>query len=447
MSIAYPHLAARIYNRPLLIQPAALDAILAGIGPRLLGQGSAKAQAAVEPVRTDLFGAFGGQWSESGYKVINGVAVIAAMGALVHRGRFDLAECQSILGYDDIVAMAEAAAGDASVRAFVTVWDSPGGEAAGAFDAHDRLLALRGTKPHVAVLDSMALSAGYLCACSADEVVISRTGHAGSIGVVMRHADLSKALEAEGVAITHIFSGSHKIDANPFEPLSASVRADLQRESDGLHALFISAVAGARRIDADAVRNTQAAVYRGIAAIDAGLADRVGTLDQVITELAGGSRPTPVGQPARATAHDKGATQMSGNTVPAGNPTPATSPVAFTQADLDRVRAEAHAEGRSAGMDAERTRVAGILTHAEAADRTALAHQCITTGLSVEQAGAILGASPKAVSVQTSAHSPFAAAMAAVGNPDVPATAEPEGKVDTDEKLAASIVSLFRNAS
>ncbi len=447
MSIAYPHLAARIYNRPLLIQPAALDAMLAGIGPRLLGQVGIDAQTAGAPVRADMFGAFGGQWSEAGYKIINGVAVIAAMGALVHRGRFDLAECRSILGYDDIVAMAEAAATDASVRAMVTVWDSPGGEAAGAFDAHDRLLALRGTKPHVAVVDSMALSAGYLCACAADVVVISRTGHVGSIGVVMRHADLSKALEADGVAITHIYSGSHKIDANPFEPLPDSVRADLQRESDGLYALFIESVAGARRIDADAVRNTQAAVYRGTAAVSAELADRVGTLDQVISELAGFRQPTQVGQPARATANDKGATQMSGNTVPAGNSTPATTPAAFTQADLDRVRAEAHAEGRTAGMDAERTRVAGILTHAEAADRTALAHQCITTGLSVEQAGAILGASPKATAVQTSAHSPFAAAMAGVGNPDVPATTEPEGKVDTDEKLAAGIVSLFRNAS
>jgi len=440
VTIAYPHLAARIFNRPLLIQPAALDAILAGIAPRLLGQTGGTPAAA--PMHADLFGAMGGQWSDNGYKVIDGVAVISAMGALVHRGRFDAATCTNVLGYDTVVAQAEAAAADASIRAIVTVWDSPGGEAAGAFEAHDRLLALRGTKPHIAVLDSMALSAGYLGACTADEIVISRTGHAGSVGVVMRHADLSRALEADGVAITHIYSGGHKIDGNPFEPLPDSVRADLQRESDGLYAMFIDAVATARRLDPDAVRNTQAAVFRGVAAVAAGLADRIGTLDQVISELAGSSRPAPVGHPARATATDTGETRMSGTTTPAGNDQPAS----VTQAALDAARAEGHAAGLQAGAEAERTRVSGILTHANAEGRTALAHQCITTGLSVDQAGAILGAAPVAAT-PSAAGNAFAAAMAGVKNPDVKHGSQGDDAApdNTEAALAASIVGLIGN--
>lgn len=440
MSIPYPHLAARIFNRPLLIQPAALDAILAGIGPRLLGHsGAAAGQAA--PVRADMFGALGGRYSDNGYKVINGVAVISAMGALVHRGRFDAASCTSILGYDDIVAQAEAAAADPDIKAIVTVWDSPGGEAAGAFEAHDRLMALRGAKRHVAMIDSMACSAGYLGAAAADEIVITRTAHAGSIGVVMRHADLSKALEADGISITHIYSGSHKIDGHPFAPLPDDVRADLQRESDGLYAMFIEAVASARKLDPDAVRNTQAAVYRGVAAVAAGLADRIGTLDQLINELAGDSRPVPVGQPARATANDKGATHMSGTTAPAGNEAPAS----FTQANLDAARAEGHAAGLQAGTDAERARVSGILTHPNAEGRTALASQCIASGLSVEQSAAMLAAAPAATAAQAAAN-PFAAAMNAVGNPPVPAKTDAEQGQGSEEQLAASVVALFRNA-
>ncbi len=431
MSIAYPHLAARIFNRPLLIQATALDAMLTGIAPRLSGLSAASHPAAPAPVRADLFGAFNGKWAEAGYKIVDGVAVIPAIGALVHRGRFDLATCATFLGYDDIVATAEAAAADPAVRAIVTVWDSPGGEAAGAFEAHERLLALRGVKPHVAVLDSMALSAGYLCASAADEIVTTKTGYAGSIGVVMRHADLSKAFEADGIAITLIYSGSHKVDGNPFAPLPDSVRADLQRESDVLYALFVEAVASARGLDAGAVRNTQAAVYHGVAAIAAGLADRIGTLDRTISELAGGSRPVTVWRPASATANDKGETHMSGTTAPAGTLTPAT----ITQADLDSLLAASHAEGHKAGMQTERERVSGILSHDKAAGQVALAHQCVVTGLSVEQAAAVLGAVP-ATAQATANH--FAAAMAGVPNPDVKHGAQSSDDEAEPALLAAS---------
>ena len=44
-----------------------------------------------------------------------------------------------------------------------------------------------------------------------------------------------------------------------------------------------------------------------------------------------------------------------------------TANTGFTQADLDRARAEAHAAGVKAGAEAERTRITGIYGHAEAA--------------------------------------------------------------------------------
>ena len=33
----YPHLAARLFNTPLFVHPQKLDAIIAGLGARLLG--------------------------------------------------------------------------------------------------------------------------------------------------------------------------------------------------------------------------------------------------------------------------------------------------------------------------------------------------------------------------------------------------------------------------
>lgn len=59
----------------------------------------------------------------------------------------------------------------------------------------------------------------------------------------------------------------------------------------------------------------------------------------------------------------------------------------FSQGDLARARAE----GVEQGIQAERARVVGLLGHATASCPP-LAFQCIATGLSAEQATAILGA-------------------------------------------------------
>lgn len=449
----YPHLAARIFNAPLLIHPGKLDAIIAGLGERLLGaehgQLDLRAVAAamhageipVEMFTTRRIDAederapFADQRGRAGYNNVDGVAVISAAGALVHRTRFD-ADSTRLLGYNDLAAAAERAMADTDVHAVLLAFDSPGGEVQGAFEFHDRLRALRGIKPLIGIADGLAASAAYLAAAALDEFAVTKTGYAGSIGVVMRHVDFSAALAQDGVRVTHIYAGDHKVDGNQFEPLPAAVRADLQAEVDGLYQMFVDAVAAGRRMDPDAVRKTQAQTYRGPAAVAAGLADRISTTDQLIAELAAlRARSYPVGQPARATAQQEDI-HMS-TTAPAGNDkTPATPAAAgFSQADLDRARAE----GVEQGAQAERTRVGAILGHSAAACAP-LALQCITTGLTIEQSTAILGAAP--APAPAAAGNAFAAAMGAVGNPDVSGieAAAPE---NTDTAMAASIVGLF----
>src|SRR5262249_57857251 len=121
--------------------------------------------------------------------------------------------------------------------------DSPGGEATGAFGFYETLRLARGRKPIVAVVNDMAASAAYGIAAQADEIVISPSSMTGSIGVVMVHMDHSKELEKKGRTPTLIFAGDHKVDANSFEPLSPGVRADLQKEVDGIYGTFVESVA------------------------------------------------------------------------------------------------------------------------------------------------------------------------------------------------------------
>lgn len=439
----HSHLSTRIFNTPLLVHPGKLDALIAGLGTRLLGSGLDFTPAALQDGLTpEMFSTRRGTRGDGGYVVTDGVAVIHASGGLVHRSRID-ADSTYLLGYNELANQAEAAQADPDVHAVLQVWDSPGGEVAGAFEYADRMFALRGGKPMWAMADSMAASAAYLGGSAFDQIAVSSTGYVGSIGVVMRHVDFSRALDADGITVKHIFAGAHKVDGNPYEPLPKEVQARFQEEIDGLYQMFVEAVVRQRGMTAESVRATQAAVFRGVSAVSMGLADRVATTDQLISELAAmRSRSYPAGPSARSTANTTGV-PMSGTTpqAPAGAASTAATPAAgtaFTQADLDSARADGH----QAGVTAERTRASSILGHERAGGQMALALQCVSQGLSAEQAAGILAASP--ASTPQAAGNGFAAAMAAVGNPPVSGVEGAGGAGGDEAALAAGIVNLFK---
>ena len=444
----YPHITARFFNTPLLIHPQKLDAIIAGLSDRLLGAhpqtvhvGAVASADGTRLLAPALFSTRRGEASERGYRIVEGVAVLNVNGALLHRSRLDMAESTYLLGYNDLAADLEDAMSHPDVHAVLQVYDSPGGEAQGAFEFAQRVFDLRGRKPMHAIADGMALSAAYLGASAADEVAVTTTGYAGSIGVVSRHVDFSRALDQDGITVTHIFAGAHKVDGNPYEPLPEAVRGAWQAEIDGLYTMFVDAVALHRGLDATAVRKTQAATFAGMAAVSAGLADRITTTDQLISELAARrSRSFPVGPTARSNANT--GASMSGNNLhpPGGQPTASADPAA--QAQLDVARAEGIAEGTKA----ERARVSGIFAHEAAAGRTPLAIQCVSSGLSIEQAVAVLGASPAAAAPAASAvagqGNAFAAAMANLGNPDVTGIEAKPAKND-EQALAGQVLASF----
>jgi capsid assembly protease len=356
----YPFIAARLFNTPLLIHPQKLDAIIAGLGPRILGGAvdMPEASDAHALLPAELFSTRKGARGDMGYTITDGVAVIHASGALVHRSRME-GSSTYLLGYNELAMQVEDAMSNPDVHAVLQVWDSPGGEVAGAFEYSDRISALRGQKPMWSIADNLAASAAYLGGSAFEQFAITQTAYAGSIGVVMRHVDFSRKLANDGVQVTHIYAGDHKVDANPYEPLSRGVQQDLQGEIDGLYTMFVDAVARSRSMKPEAVRATQAQVFRGQAAVQIGLADRVATTDQLIAELAAKrARSFPAGQTARSSANDKGVS-MSGITTggqQAATPAAASAAPTFTQADIDSARAE----GRSAGAAAERERIQAV---------------------------------------------------------------------------------------
>lgn len=411
----YPHIAARIFNTPLMILPTALDAIVAGIGDRLLiGADSALLAARAQP---EMIISAAGARAEGGYQVIDGVAVLDVAGILAHKSQVDMNTCQSILGYQDIARQFDAAQTDSAVKAILFNLDSPGGEVSGVFDLAAKIFAARGKKPMAAIASDMACSACYLLASAVGQIAVTQTATVGSVGVVMRHVDMSAAMKAGGFDVSFIFAGAHKVDGNPYQPLPDAVRADLQFAVDGMYTMFVDACAKYRGIDASALRKTEARVYQGAEAVKAGMADFVSTPDQMIEQLrAGISLAHPSRASARAT-HSNRSTSMSEHEQASGG-AEARPVEAFSKTDVDQARAE----GVKTGATQERERVSAILGHAEAQGRAELAHTCIAQGLSVEQAGALLAVAPRAD--HTAGTNQFAAQMAALGNPAVKPDAE-----------------------
>ena len=299
-------LLTRLGGRPLAIAPRALDGLLAA-GQMLDARQATFLTGDAPPVTHAVTNA--------------GIAVVPILGPLVTRGDW----LTSLLGasdYGEIASAVEAALADPSARAVLLEIDSPGGEVGGLFDLVDRLVSLReaAQKPLWAVANESALSAAFAIASVADRLYVTRTAEVGSIGVVAIHVDESVADVMAGHKWTLVHAGDRKIDGNAHEPLSDAAFSAIKADVDALHADLVAMVARNRNMSPDAVRATEAAIYRGQRGIEAGLADKLGTVDLALADLARALEPprliTGASQRARTHQPSRRKTQMTIDTEP-----------------------------------------------------------------------------------------------------------------------------------
>jgi signal peptide peptidase SppA len=181
---------------------------------------------------------------------------------------------------------------DPDCKAIVLDVDSPGGSVEGVMELASEIYAARRQKPITAVCNSMACSAAYWLASAAGEVVCTPSGQCGSIGVYMLHQDESEALKKDGIKITVIKAGKYKTEGNPSEPLSQEAYDAFLEKVNDYYGMFVKAVSQHRGTSQTAVREGYGQ-GRSLLAGDAvrqGLADRVGTLDDILGEALGRRR-------------------------------------------------------------------------------------------------------------------------------------------------------------
>lgn len=319
MTVAYPNIADRLFGRAHAIEPVALRAIIDGpIGQRVLAgerieihenkkiakarRGRVLAMVEAESVRS-------GDGSTDYALTRDGVAIISVAGVLSKRFDWLAAAC-GFATYEGLGATLDSVMADYRVRGVLFDIDSPGGQIDGCLDLADKILAARAKMPVWAVANSVAASAAYALAGSAEKLYLPRLAQVGSIGAVMMHIDQSAQDQARGVKYSAIFSGARKIDGWEHAALSASAREAYQTRVDHCRDALCDLVGRQGRLSAKAALATEAAVYSDSDAVNAKLADGIRTFDDVLASLTAQVAQSSQSQMSAAAANP-GATAMT----------------------------------------------------------------------------------------------------------------------------------------
>jgi capsid assembly protease len=216
------------------------------------------------------------------------IAVINVMGIIAqHAAQVDDISGSGGTSTDRVSNSFRSALNDPAVKAIVFNIDSPGGNVNGVQSLSDEIFKARGQKPIIAQVNSLAASAAYWIASSADEIVMTPGAQVGSIGVYALHKDVSKANEAKGEKYTFISEGDFKTEGNQHEPLTDEAIAAIQDGVKAYYVDFTSAVARGRGVETKAVIEGfgRGRVEKDKKAIKSGMADRIATLNETLRGL------------------------------------------------------------------------------------------------------------------------------------------------------------------
>lgn len=217
-----------------------------------------------------------------------GIAVLPLYGIIGYRANL-LEDSSSGIGTSTEIFSAwfAGAVQDPGIAAVVLDIDSPGGSVEGLPELADQIFSARGGKPVIAIANAMAASAAYWIATAADSLWVTPSGMVGSVGTVMEHVDLSELERARGIKTTFIHAGEFKVEGNSSEPLGDAARAEFQRVVDAYYRQFVSGVARNRGTSAAAVVSGFKSGRMALAgeAVQLGMADRVGTMLELLASL------------------------------------------------------------------------------------------------------------------------------------------------------------------
>lgn len=229
--------------------------------------------------------------------------------------------------------------GNPDVKAIVLEIDSPGGMVSGVSEFAQMIYEARSQKPVIAYVSNLGASAAYWIASACSDIVVGNTSMLGSIGVVVGYY---KNEDQETGEIVSTQSPKKRPDMTTDEG-----RAEVQKMVDSLATVFIDTVARNRGVSTETVLSDfgQGGMFVGQEAIDAKLADRMGSLEGLIAELNTDSGKKQQKGGAKST--------MDKDTLMKEHPS-------LAQALIDEGIAKGKADGLKEGAEAERARIKDV---------------------------------------------------------------------------------------
>ena len=211
----------------------------------------------------------------------NNVAVIYMDGEIV-----DGKDYRQVAG-DRFVQIIDEVRKDKSVKAVVLRVNSPGGSVSASVKIRTALDLLQKEKPLVASYGNYAASGGYWISNGCQKIYSDATTITGSIGVFSMIPEFSEVTKKVGVGVETVGSNKHSDMFSLMRPFDNAELAYMQASVEDIYESFVNLVASSRgkepaQIDAIA----QGRVWTGTDALEIGLVDEIGTLQDAISYAA-----------------------------------------------------------------------------------------------------------------------------------------------------------------
>lgn len=175
------------------------------------------------------------------------------------------------------------AAVDSSIEGVVLRVESPGGSIAASQEIAAMVRDFK--KPIVVSMADMAASGGYYISAPAQGIVAQPGTMTGSIGVISTLMNMDGLYEMLGIEVETFKSGEHKDMFS--RNLTEAERLIMQEISDEAYNQFVADVAEGRGMSIAEVRELATGqIYLGSQALELGLVDRLGGIDEAIEYLA-----------------------------------------------------------------------------------------------------------------------------------------------------------------
>lgn len=176
---------------------------------------------------------------------------------------------------------------DEDVKAVVFRVNSPGGSAYISEQIWKQVVDLKAVKPIVVSMGDYAASGGYYIACGASKILAERTTLTGSIGVYGVYRNWAGTYDKVGITTDVVTTNTYADLGDDTRPMREDEKALIQRNVEQTYDLFLGRCADGRgKTKAEIDSIGQGRVWTGEQALERGLVDQLGGMDDAIKEAA-----------------------------------------------------------------------------------------------------------------------------------------------------------------